>query len=395
MRIRVKNYGIVKEADIEFLSGLNVIRGESGSGKSTVIRGIEGAIFNTSGDAVITQGESCATIEIEYNDHRLKRTRNTKTSFKTAYEIDGDRLQKVGQTPVQKVLDAFGIKEIKAGGTSLRPNFLPQFAKPFLIDESPSKIFEFLTVTQNAVNLKDVESAISDDLKELQTQRKIKEETVNSLKKMILTSSQILEHEKEINHLSNELENFSKKEARLSKLEILLKAISEKTSTLKAMESRIKATESVMANIEKLDINYEKLDEYIRKISSIETYLRKIYSLKSSSDDLYSVLEKTRNVCISDEKKSKISNMIEKYTSLEKMFFDIKQKEIVFKKINSDGKEIKKEKLELDKEIKEFYTENVPIVIMNTNDELCDSLNVTKNTVVDVLNNRWLNSSEN
>lgn len=390
MRIKVNNYGIVRDADIEFLSGLNVIRGESGSGKSTVIRGIEGAIFNTSGDAVITQGESCATIEIEYSGHKLKRTRNTKTSFKTAYEVDGDRLQKVGQTPVQKVLDAFGIKEIKAGGASLRPNFLPQFAKPFLIDESPSKIFEFLTVTQNAVNLKDVESAISDDLKELQTQRKIKEETVNSLKKMILTSSQILEHDKEISKLSDDLDKFNKKEDCTNRLENLLKSISEKKEAVDSMHKKIKAIESVLSSIEQLDINYEKLNEYIRKISSIENTIKKISSLKETSDSLYVIIERAKSYCISEEKKTKVSALIEKYSQLDSCLSNINQKRIAFDKINSDGKELKKEKLRLDKEIKAFYADNIPIVIMNTNDELCESLNVTKHEVVDVLNTKWI-----
>jgi len=390
MKISVKNYGIVHKANIEFLSGLNVIRGESGSGKSTVLRGIEGAIFNTSGDAVITQGENAAEINIEYGGHELKRIRNIKSSFKTLYQVDGDTIQKVGQTPVQKVLDAFGIKEIKAGGISIRPNFLPQFAKPFLIDESPSKIFEFLTVTQNAVNLKDVESAITDDLKELQTQRKSKEETVNSLKKMILTSSQILEHEKEIADLSETLNKFNKKEECISNLETLLNKITEKQNAVEVMSKKINALETTLSDIEKLNFNYELLDEYLRKISLLDLTIRKIEALQSQADNINIVLEQTKNVCISDADKSRISELIEKHNTLEQCLNNIEQKQLAFNNIDDEGKTLKKEKLKLEKDIKSFYTENIPIVIMNTNDELCESLNVTKNTVVEVLNTKWI-----
>lgn len=390
MKVSVKNYGIVRKADIEFLSGLNVIRGESGSGKSTVLRGIEGAIFNTSGDSVITQGECAAEIKIDYSGHELKRIRNTKSSFKTMYTIDGDTIQKVGQTPVQKVLDTFGIKEIKAGGVSLRPNFLPQFAKPFLIDESPSKIFEFLTVTQNAVNLKDVESAITDDLKELQVQRKSKEETVNSLKKMILTSSQILEHEKEIFNLNEALNKFNKKEERISRLDELLSKIRNKQNIVGIMSKKIEALESVLSNIEKLNFNYEMLDEYLRKISLLDTVLKKMYSLKDTSEKISLILEKTKDNYMSEETKEKINDKIKRYTLLEQQIYDITNKKEVFERVDHTGREIKKEKLNIDKEIQEFYMNNVPLVIMNTNDDLCSSLKVTKETVVNVLNTKWL-----
>lgn len=391
MRVSVKNYGIVRNADIEFLSGLNVIRGESGSGKSTVLRGIEGAIFNTSGDAVITQGENAAEINIEYSGHELKRIRNIKSSFKTLYQVDGDTIQKVGQTPVQKVLDAFGIKEIKAGGVSIRPNFLPQFAKPFLIDESPSKIFEFLTVTQNAINLKDVESAITEDLKELKTQQKAKEETVNSLKKMILTSSQILEHEKEISHLSESLNKFNKKEECISRLDALLNKITDKQSSIETMSKKINALESTLSNIEKMNFNYEMLDEYLRKISSLDIILKKIESLTVQSDSIQTVLNQTKDCCISDDDKNRIQNMLNKHAELEQHLYNIEQKQNAFNHIDHDGRELKKEKQALDKEIKAFYADNIPLVIMSTNDDLCSSLKVTKNTVVDVLNTKWIN----
>lgn len=389
MRVSVKNYGIVRKADIEFLSGLNVIRGESGSGKSTVIRGIEGAIFNTSGDSVITQGECAAEIKIGYKDHELKRIRNSKSAFKTMYTVDGDTIQKVGQTPVQKVLDTFGIKEIKAGGVSLRPNFLPQFAKPFLIDESPSKIFEFLTVTQNAVNLKDVESAITDDLKELQVQRKSKEDTVNSLKKMILTSSQILEHEKEISALNESLNKFNRKEERITRLDELLNKIKSKQNTVDTMSKKINALETALSNIEKMNFNYEMLDEYLRKISSLDLILKKMYSLNDTLKRISSVLDKTKDNCISEEDKEKINEKIKRYALLEQCIYDVTQKRDAFERIDHTGREIKKEKQSLDKEIQEFYKNNIPIVIMNTNDDLCSSLKVTKDTVLEVLNTKW------
>ena len=183
MRIIVNNQGKVKEADIEFISGLNVIRGESGSGKSTVLRGIEGVVFNSGGDEIITQGDSESSFTLEYNNHIITRKRKIG---KTSYNIDGEILSTVGRLPVPDVLKAFGFKEIKSDKSFIRPNFLSQFSYPFLVNESSSKIFEYLTITSKAVNLNSVEDAITTDINELKQSKKSKEEVLTTLKQMIL-----------------------------------------------------------------------------------------------------------------------------------------------------------------------------------------------------------------
>ena len=116
--------------------------------------------------------------------------------------------------PVPDVLKAFGFKEIKSDKSFIRPNFLSQFSYPFLVNESSSKIFEYLTITSKAVNLNSVEDAITTDINELKQSKKSKEEVLTTLKQMILSSSDIIKHKDDIQKLEKLLNNFENKKTR-------------------------------------------------------------------------------------------------------------------------------------------------------------------------------------
>ena len=60
--------------------------------------------------------------------------------------------------------DALNIREVKLLDSKLRPNFSDQFDKPFLVKETPPKIFEFITTSDDAVNLSQILHEMRSDL---------------------------------------------------------------------------------------------------------------------------------------------------------------------------------------------------------------------------------------
>lgn len=381
MRISVKNCGKVKKADIEFVSGLNVIRGESGSGKSTVLRGIENLVFNSGLDDVITQGENEARLTVEYNNHSVTKIRKPG---KSGYIIDGTSLGTVGRLPLQEVMNAFGFKEVKADKTSIRPNFLSQFSYPFLVNESPSKIFEYLTITSNAVNLNGVEDAITSDISELKQSKKSKEDTLNTLKQMILSSSEILKHESEIKNVESLLSSYEKKRTKLNLLEDILTKISKLTTKIDDYNSKIYLLEESLNKIKNLDIDYDKIHSKTSTMCKLEELITRFENTSNRCDRMEEKINnyESNKITIDEDK---FSASISRITELQS-----KIKEFALCKSNCDeiGKQgitLKEENKKISSEIEDFKQNNIPIIVVSTNKELADSLKIGLEEIVDTL----------
>ena len=65
-RLYVKNIALIKEADIEFDSGLNVLSGETGSGKSIILDSINFVLGSKADKTMIRHGENEALVKAEF-----------------------------------------------------------------------------------------------------------------------------------------------------------------------------------------------------------------------------------------------------------------------------------------------------------------------------------------
>ncbi|MBQ3436918.1 MAG: SMC family ATPase, partial [Fusobacterium sp.] len=95
-KIRLENYRSHKNTEIELSSGINLILGENGKGKSSILEAVSRLIFNISdrtglkiGKDFIKYGENSAKVEIEFvaNDGREYLLKNTFYLKKTGQNI--------------------------------------------------------------------------------------------------------------------------------------------------------------------------------------------------------------------------------------------------------------------------------------------------------------------
>lgn len=86
-RLHIKNIGGIREAELAFTDGLNVITGESGAGKSSVVRSLELLTGTRGGAKFIRAGEKSGMVEAEFTGRTI--TREVLSTGRSRARIDG------------------------------------------------------------------------------------------------------------------------------------------------------------------------------------------------------------------------------------------------------------------------------------------------------------------
>lgn len=85
--LTIKNFSIIKDISITFDKGLNVIYGESGSGKSLILYALNSLLGDTCSSSIIREGEKKCIITSEINNKSLQRI---ITENKSLSSVDGE-----------------------------------------------------------------------------------------------------------------------------------------------------------------------------------------------------------------------------------------------------------------------------------------------------------------
>jgi DNA repair protein RecN (Recombination protein N) len=65
-RLRIKNFALIDELEVDFGEGLNVITGTTGAGKSIIVGAIEFALGKRGSDEIVRTGKDSAAVEAEF-----------------------------------------------------------------------------------------------------------------------------------------------------------------------------------------------------------------------------------------------------------------------------------------------------------------------------------------
>lgn len=76
-RLKVRNFAVVEEANAEFSSGLNVITGETGAGKSVLMGALSFVLGGRTDASSVRDGAREAEVEAEFDEKTLRRTITT------------------------------------------------------------------------------------------------------------------------------------------------------------------------------------------------------------------------------------------------------------------------------------------------------------------------------
>jgi predicted ATP-dependent endonuclease of OLD family len=136
LKVSLTNFQSISEAQLEFVQGINLIIGQSNSGKSAILRAIKGAVLNPSGSQkYIKNGTKGFKVALEYNNNNIEWSREKSPKYK----INGEDYLKVGNSNLTNVLDKSGFVLDEANNLM---NVESELELPFPFDKNNSELFK-------------------------------------------------------------------------------------------------------------------------------------------------------------------------------------------------------------------------------------------------------------
>lgn len=334
-KLELKNFQSHENTTLEFHRGLNVIVGNSDSGKTAILRAIKWALYNEPlGDYFIKQGEKDVSVTIYFNTKAI--VRRYRSSSKNTYYLkksDGEEytFDGFGQKVPKEIIDEIEMDKINLDEKSTSIiNIAEQLEGPFLLNEKSS-------LRASAIGRLVGVNYIDDALRE----------TIRDKKQITSKAKDLYLEKKALEKDLKEFEYLDKAESDLNKLKELRKTIDKKQDRLNKITLLNKNFKNIKENIlvnEKIYNKYLDIDKMSQKIYSLELNLNKLKLYEKYNKDIL-----LNNIAINEN-----NNIVNKFENLKELDLNIIEVEeklkkyskysILYKGFYQSEKEIEKSK---------------------------------------------------
>ncbi len=278
--VRLENFQSHLDTFVEFSEGLNVLVGQSDSGKTAILRGIRWALYNQPrGTDFIRVGADFVRVTVSFdNETVLIRER---TNSKNRYTV-----RKAGQEEL--VLEGFGIhvpdEVLEAHGMGhlridhdheLMIHLSQQLDGPFLLEQTSSIRAKTLGRISGAHFLDMAIRDTTKDLSQLNQRLKHEQQAIDKLREELVPYEPLNVMRGQLNEVEKQIQRVKQLEERMSKLEYLKqqkeRLQTEKNETKKRMEL-VRNVDDWARRLEQLDVlrsrfvSFEQKSKYYHDI---------------------------------------------------------------------------------------------------------------------------------
>jgi len=324
INLSVKDFQIIKGANLSFAPGLNCIIGQSNNGKSALMRAAKACIYNTPGTTSVRLGCSNYAVGLQMNGHTVILQKGTNS----VYKIDKDIIGKIGRTQLEEVSNALGIKELMINGVNEQINFWDQMEKPFLLDRSETELFRFIVDSGKDNNVTTALKTITQDRQQITrditiTEGKIQgiEDTLKRQETELLNSEEKIEACNKVIELGPKIKRFNDITSIKNKALQNGKSISDILESKKKLDSIIILAGSKLENIESM---YKKLSV----INNLKDKINNSQGLLNALNDRMSKITAIKAPDLNERlnKYKLLTNLISSATEAEKAINDLNNK---------------------------------------------------------------------
>jgi exonuclease SbcC len=147
-KLSIRNFQSHKNSELELDPGVNVIVGESDSGKTAILRALNWLVFGKpSGTSMIRHNvKSSCVVSVELDERLLSKERG---DGKNLYRLDDEVYKGFGQSLPEPVTTLLNMNEI---------NFMRQMDPPFLFSKTAGEVAQYLN---RLINLDVIDTSLS------------------------------------------------------------------------------------------------------------------------------------------------------------------------------------------------------------------------------------------
>ena len=278
VRLSIKNIALIDSADIQFDSRLNVLSGETGSGKSVILDSINFVLGSKADKSMIRHGQSQAQVTAEF------QVDGSSPAAKAVEELD---IECDGQIIISRKFSSDGKGSIKLNGNSVTAGMLKSVTSHLVDVHGQSEHFFLLSESNQLKVLDSLCGSAADDVKIKLVQAVADKRKI--LKKIAELGGDEQERERQIDLLSyqiNEIRAAEVREGEYDELKIRRELIN---NTERILSSLGGAAEYLNSDGGCLDL-ISSAQRQLAAISDIRAEYSKMYerieNLYSEADDI-------------------------------------------------------------------------------------------------------------
>ena len=308
LELSLTNFQSIGNADLTFEKGINLLLGQSNSGKTAILRAIKVLLTNNSHSArYIKHGEKETEVNMKYLGNDVTWNRTDKD---INYTVNGEFYRKAGNSDLFKILEDNGFV---LDGKGELMNIEGELQLPFPMDRTSSELFKLF---ENIFCVSD-SSLVLKTYKETEATKKVElkseEENIVSIERKIKAIDKLKEevdveklekYKKDLSAKDNEYTLYKKNFDKLNRLTNFIKHVNIDKDKL-----------NTEFNTDKI-VEYSNLTKNIDKINKSGKLVKKFKNLNIPEEYTLDNINKYKSLQASYDKLNKLKSIVSKEYTL-------------------------------------------------------------------------------
>ncbi|MCH4815430.1 MAG: SMC family ATPase [Saccharolobus sp.] len=356
-KITLTNFLSHEHSEIQFLGEVNVIVGQNGAGKSSIIDGIVFSLFRThsrgNNDNLIRKGSNKASVTLHLSNEKdkieiIRDIRSTTEDRLIRNQIPVARSATVVSNEIEKIL---GIdKDIALSTIIVRQGELDKILENF--QDIMGKILKLESIEKlidSRGPIVEFKKNLENKLRELD---RIEQDYNNSKKNLEEKRNRVLELEKDRKKLEDEIKNLENQITELKKqfedYEKKRNQYLELTTILKVKETKLNELNKSIEELRRQTENMDKLEKEVNELDNLKNFRLKFEKYEVLSR---SYMEISNNILNLEKEIEEYEKAIKRKKELEPHYLRYKELERKLEELQPKYEEYLKSKLNLDSKL--------------------------------------------